>query len=108
MSYSDNPYYNPTDNGLRIVDELDQSSGYYEFNIFVVWQDTTTGEFYCGSDSGCSCYSPFEFTSRGALDHLANMAELTRALDDWHYNTDHCRWGDVLALKATVRRAGLR
>ena len=53
-----NIYYSPEFFGLQVVDSWDVA-GAYEFDMFVIWKDDK-GRFYWGTDSGCSCPSPFE------------------------------------------------
>lgn len=55
----DNLYDNPEKFGLKVLGDIDWSSGYYEFDQTAVWQDEL-GQMYYGDDSGCSCPSPFE------------------------------------------------
>lgn len=58
-SYETNPYYSPEATGLAIVGDLDTGGG-YEFDMLVVWQRIEDGALFWGTDSGCSCPSPFE------------------------------------------------
>lgn len=58
MSYDNNPYYNPEAHGLAKVDEVDLSEPCYSFDLLVVWADEKG--LYLGTDSGCSCPTPFE------------------------------------------------
>ncbi len=58
-SYEINPYYNPEAVGLEIVTESD-CAGSYEFDMFVVWRHKESGLLFYGTDSGCSCPTPFE------------------------------------------------
>ena len=60
-------YYDPEKFGLTTIGEADFSSGSYEFDLFVVWQDNATGDLLWGQDSGCSCPSPFDFQGVGDL-----------------------------------------
>jgi len=82
MSFLDNPYAYPEKSGLTIVGEIDWSSGYYEFDLTVVWADAND-QLYYADDSGCSCPSPFENMSFADLtpctffelvEHLENRA----------------------------------
>lgn len=52
-------YYNSSDFGLDLVGEVEWSEEDYSFDLTAVWKDST-GQLYFGSDSGCSCPSPFE------------------------------------------------
>lgn len=55
-----NVYYDPEKCGLSIVGVLDQDGLDYEFNTFLVVEETQSKRlFYCQS-SGCSCPTPFE------------------------------------------------
>lgn len=46
--------------------------GGYEWAIACVWRDRTTGRLYGDTDSGCSCYGPFEGDGY-ALGHLKEV-----------------------------------
>lgn len=58
MSWDDNPYYNPEKHELEKVAEADLSEPNYSFDILVAWRDEKG--YYLGTDSGCSCPTPFE------------------------------------------------
>ncbi len=65
-----NIYYNPEDYDCEIVDELDYGLS-YEFDKVVVFRRKTTDELAWGSDSGCSCPTPFDrFNGFEDLDKL--------------------------------------
>jgi hypothetical protein len=51
-------YSNPEKFGLTYIGQVDFTDG-YEFDLYAVWKDQD-GKFWYGSDSGCSCPSPFE------------------------------------------------
>jgi hypothetical protein len=71
MSYETNPYFHPEALGLIPIAEIDYSSGYYEFDIRMVWYHADTETFYTARDSGCSCPSPFEdYCSLDRLERL--------------------------------------
>ena len=55
-----NIYYNPEKFNLKIVESFEYSSGCYEFDTRVIWQNLETGKLYTYRDSGCSCPTPFE------------------------------------------------
>jgi hypothetical protein len=59
-------YYDPDKFGLKVLGDIDWSSGLYEFDQTVVWQDEQ-GQMYYADDSGCSCPSPFEAMGRDDL-----------------------------------------
>ncbi len=71
-----NLYSNPEKSGLKIVGQVDFSSGSYEFDYLVVWQDVETGDTYYASDSGCSCPSPFENLEREDLLPINRLQDL--------------------------------
>ena len=54
-----NPYYNPEKCGLKIIFSED-TAGEYEFDITLIVQELSTGRYFLGKDSGCSCPTPFE------------------------------------------------
>lgn len=54
-----NPYYSPESWGLEIFDDID-TAGSYEFDQFVIWRKPEDNTFWWGTDSGCSCPTPFE------------------------------------------------
>lgn len=56
--------YDPTEFGVKLIDEFDLSDGCYQFDYVTVWQSIEDSRtFYIGTDSGCSCPSPFEGVS---------------------------------------------
>lgn len=59
IDYEQNPYYYPENSDLEIVGIVNWTNELYEFDMTVVWRDST-GMFYWDSDSGCSCPLPFE------------------------------------------------
>ncbi len=53
--------YSPAEFGVKEIDEFDLSDGCYQFDYVTVWQSLTDKRvFYIGTDSGCSCPSPYE------------------------------------------------
>lgn len=75
MEYDDNLYYHPEKSGFEIVAVAD-AAGDWEFDVILVLRDTATGQVYAAHDSGCSCPTPFEFTSRGDLLPVASVADV--------------------------------
>lgn len=89
-----NIYYEPEEFGLSIVGKVDFSSGYYEFDYLVVWQDEN-GTLYYGEDNGCSCPSPFEEFGRTHLieatphDVVHKVQQRQRDLEEWREEYEH-------------------
>lgn len=79
MSYYNNPYDNPSSWNLDMIAEFDKSDGSYQFDLIVIWK-TDEGYLLIGTDSGCSCPSPFE--------RVEHVSELT------HVNPDNIA-GDI-------------
>lgn len=78
---SPNIYYNPGHYGLRVVAEIDYSSGSYEFDTRVVWI-AEDGALYTARSEGCSCPTPFdEFRTLDSLDRV-DYDELRRELGE--------------------------
>lgn len=61
---------------LETVWQIDRSSGSYEFDYMTVFRDKATGKLYYGTDSGCSCPSPYE-----SVSSLADLEAITDAPD---------------------------
>jgi hypothetical protein len=66
-------YYAPEAYGLTTVAAMDWDHEPYQFNLTVVFADAE-GRLWFGSDSGCSCPTPFE--NVGELDRLFSVADL--------------------------------
>lgn len=102
-----NIYYSPEKYGLRTIGEVDFSSGSYEFDTLVVWQDVETGRLYYAEDSGCSCPCPFDYTTRETITPLANVDELRSRLKhraDTAYS-DYVSVEDIDRLVAAAKEA---
>jgi hypothetical protein len=68
-------YYNPENYGLQIIGDVDWMQGEsYEYWLSVVWVDED-GQLYYDSDSGCSCYTPFDEVQKDDLTKV-NFFEL--------------------------------
>lgn len=79
-----NIYYSPEKFGLEIVDEVEWDNEAWQFNLTVAWRDKTTGQIYYGSDSGCSCPSPFEDIGVNDLDEITreNLMEFIEYINE--------------------------
>lgn len=75
---STNPYYSPEDLGLVIVAEHELSEPCYSFDTLVAWKGDQG--IYLGTDSGCSCPTPFE--SYNGLDDLTGPLTVPQALEE--------------------------
>jgi hypothetical protein len=53
-----NIYSTPEAFGLKVVFDVDKSSGSYEFDTFVIWKGED--RYYWADSAGCSCPVPFE------------------------------------------------
>lgn len=94
MSYDiPDVYYQPEAFGLVPIGELDDPNANYSFDIFAVWKHEETGTIYYGTDSGCSCPSPFEdYTS---LDQLTKVTFMFDFIDDVRDYFNHLApWDD--------------
>lgn len=66
-------YYSPADFGLELIWQEDFGAS-YEFSIVAIWGSPATGAVYLGTDSGCSCPSPFEaFTAMDSVNELERL-----------------------------------
>jgi len=97
MSYDDNLYYYPEKHGAVKLAEHDLAEPCYSFDLLVAWK--TADGIYLGTDSGCSCPSPFEsynglqdatgpLTVEQALEEAANLKtaayEPNYDLENWN------------------------
>jgi hypothetical protein len=98
-------YGSPEDFGLKILGELDFSSGNYEFDLTIVFQDVKTGRIYYADDSGCSCPMPFEDMGRNDLVPVENAASLSRHLRNRNsgWNSSDVTPADIQRLVSKVR-----
>lgn len=58
MGYNDNPVYEPEKYGFEYVGTIELSEPDYSFDILAVLKNDKG--YYIGTDSGCSCPSPWE------------------------------------------------
>lgn len=97
-----NPYYNPTEMGLKIVHELDDSSLCYEFDQLVLWEETSSGKLYWASDSGCSCPVPFE--NLGCVGDMTPVLSETLHVLELAVKNFPCESSDKQALLRKAKR----
>jgi len=92
MKNSINPYYNPEQLNLKML----EFGGYtdYEFDTLCFWV-TETGQIYSASDTGCSCPEPFEnfyaLDQKSVLQLLERVGSLEQAeniFDEWNVTYD--------------------
>jgi len=79
-------YSDPESFGLEVFATLYEPNMSYEFNMFAVWIDRENRKLFYGSDSGCSCPSPFEKVQ--CIQELNELKNLKAFEDDLH------SWGD--------------
>lgn len=60
MSYYNDVYSSPEKHGLEILGSVNDWDACYSFDMIVVWRRKEDGALLYGTDSGCSCPSPFE------------------------------------------------
>lgn len=78
-----NIYYSPEAYGLKALVDVDFADS-YEFDILVAFVDPVTSVLYIGSDSGCSCPSPFEEHDKYSFEPCTSMRDVQAYLDK-HY-----------------------
>lgn len=93
VSQMTNPYYNPEDLELEML-EFDEPDLSYEYNTLCFWA-TVGGQVYSASDSGCSCPTPFEDYEGGAqadvlpkLERVGSVEQGLAILDSWNKGYD--------------------
>jgi hypothetical protein len=79
-------YNTPEASGLKEVGHIDLGGG-YEFDLLVLWVRESDGALLYGTDSGCSCPSPFEDQTVEGLTVLppgeCGLDELDSAIKVW-------------------------
>jgi hypothetical protein len=75
-------YYSPESNGAEILGSVDTIGG-YEFNMLAVFRRKSDGALFFESDSGCSCYSPFEGASFENMQHIRNASWFAGQARKW-------------------------
>lgn len=81
-------YNQPEAFGLESFGSVDHGGG-WDFNIFAVWRSVEDPAlFYWGTDSGCSCPSPFENqTSLEDTDGKGTARDAAQAFTTWNGTT---------------------
>lgn len=101
MVFNSNPYYNPEDCGLELLDSVD-TAGSYEFDIFAIWKELDDNTIWWDSDSGCSCPTPFENGSHD-LTQVTLEGNSFKVFEDalnGHYNMNK---GDARNMRKKVK-----
>ena len=75
---SANPYYEPEALGLTKIAEHELSEPCYSFDTLAAWRGPEG--VYLGTDSGCSCPTPFE--NYGELSDLTGPLSTDQALEE--------------------------
>jgi len=78
MSWDDNPLYHPEKHGLTLVAEVELSEPCYSFDTLAVWRGPKG--YYMGTDSGCSCPTPFE--SYNGVEDMTGPLTVDGILDE--------------------------
>jgi len=83
MSYNDNPVMEPEKYGFILVGEIELSPPSYSFDLLAVLKNEKG--YYLGTDSGCSCPSPWEshttedftgpLTAEQAIEEIISLSE---------------------------------
>ena len=82
-----NPYYNPEECGLELIDCLDLAEANYSFEYLCVWKEKITGDLYCAHDSGCSCPTPFEDYNKLSQLEIIRVETIKRVRDELRKNS---------------------
>jgi hypothetical protein len=80
IMWGNNIYSNPEKYGLEVVGIIEWREPCWDFDFSVVWK-SRRGEYWIGSDSGCSCPVPFEDVGLSDLDGPYNKKALRSKLD---------------------------
>lgn len=103
MSWGEDVYSNPAKHGLQLLGEVELDDESYSFHLFVAWTDGV--HVYYGTDSGCSCPSPFEtYGSKDSLSVAYSFDEFSRALSDAVSSGSNPNHGSAGALKHRAKQ----
>lgn len=78
-----NIYYDPEKFGLKIFEHIEDDHASYSFDDFVIWERLEDGKLFYGTDSGCSCPSPFEDQGLSDLTPVTTLEQLEIAIDEY-------------------------
>ena len=98
-------HYEPEAFGLEEVGEIDVGGG-YQYDMFTVWRRKADGVLLWGTDSGCSCDSPFETDGIDDLE-AGTPAQAHEALTSW-YAEHGMHFDDGAVAELHAKLAGLR
>ena len=102
------PYNDDTDRFEKIAEV---EKGGYSWGIACVFRDKLTGRLYGDTDSGCSCFGPFDedygtldqgFEGLGSLVEITHERDAAALLDDVH--GEDATFGDGTGDVSTTER----
>lgn len=106
MSWDNNVFYSPEKFGLEIVETIDFSDGYYQFDYLVVFK-SEDGRWFYAEDSGCSCPSPFEGMGMPDLTRVEGPEDIISRMEfrikDSYYDEKYGQ-SEVDDFKSKVKR----
>lgn len=59
--YYSSVYDSPESVNWETIGEVNWWEDSWSYDLTVLWRDKSSGTFYWGSDTGCSCSRPFDF-----------------------------------------------
>jgi hypothetical protein len=77
--YKNNIYNNPDKFGMVVLDTVYLSEPDYSFDMLAIWKNES-GQYFLGTDSGCSCPSPFE--NFYGIDDLTGPLTAEQAIEE--------------------------
>jgi hypothetical protein len=82
-------YESPESHGYELFGDAGWSGG-YEWDVFVVYRNIATGEFYYVYDGGCSCNDPaMSIETDADLTGPVTISQIHSALDEWAQWASH-------------------
>ncbi|MEO3974389.1 hypothetical protein [Streptomyces sp. CAU 1734] len=100
-------YYSPEDFGLTMVGDVEAAGG-YEFDMLAVWRRDEDGALFWSTDSGCSCFSPFDGMESPDehLERIRDVAAFAQAARAWSRKSYRMHTRDQV--ESLIRRARRR
>ncbi|MEW1550972.1 DUF7574 domain-containing protein [Streptomyces tsukubensis] len=96
-------YYSPEMHGALIVGNVDTIGG-YEFNMLAVFQRVQDGALFFETDSGCSCFSPFESASWDNMQQIHSGAWFAGQARAWLRNSYNVSPEDREAIEKLIAK----
>jgi len=95
--------------GFTKLDEIEWDNESYEFNLTGIWVRNSDGTLWTADDSGCSCPTPWENTTRlerlFSIEPLVERYKRQTSTDETGYRYGSINLSEWDSFKSTVEQA---